>query len=43
VKRIILVVFATLMFLNDLAVPRIARADGGPPPETCGSGPICKP
>jgi hypothetical protein len=30
VKRMLLVVAAALMFLNTLAVPTVAHADGGP-------------
>jgi hypothetical protein len=39
VKRMLLVVAATLMFLSTIAVPNFAHADGEP---ACGGGP-CKP
>jgi hypothetical protein len=44
VKRILLVVAAVLMFLNTLAVPTVARADGGSTGGNCdGSTDNCKP
>jgi hypothetical protein len=39
VKRMLLVVAAALMFLNTLAVPTVAHADGTP---ACGGG-TCRP
>jgi hypothetical protein len=40
-KRILLVLAATVIFLTTLAVPNIARADG-PSGTNCNGG-ICKP
>jgi hypothetical protein len=43
VKRILLVVAAALMFLNTLAVPTVARADGPTSQDQCAGGSACKP
>jgi hypothetical protein len=40
-KRMLLVLAATVIFLNTLVVPNIARADG--PVQTNCNGGICKP
>jgi hypothetical protein len=42
-KRMLLVL-AAVLFLNALAVPNVARADGpGTPPPNCNPNQICKP
>ena len=41
-KRILLAVAAALMILNTLAVPTVARADGGGGSTSCNGG-MCKP
>jgi hypothetical protein len=43
VKRIVLVVAAALLFVNALAVPTVARADGGSAGGNCSGQVACKP
>jgi hypothetical protein len=43
VKRTLLVVAAALMFLNTLAIPTLAHADGGAGGTSCGGTSLCKP
>jgi hypothetical protein len=45
VKRMLLVVAAALMLLNALAIPTVARADGGGSgsQEQCANNSVCKP
>lgn len=43
-KRMLLVAFAALMFLNTLVIPTVAHADGGAGGTNCGGGDgMCKP
>jgi hypothetical protein len=42
VKRILLTIAATLLFLNTLIVPTVVRADNGVGGTNCGGG-MCKP
>ena len=43
-KRMLLAVLATLMFLSTLAIPTVAHADGGGAGGTnCGGNSVCKP
>ncbi|MGA8440561.1 MAG: hypothetical protein WB762_11255 [Candidatus Sulfotelmatobacter sp.] len=42
-KRTLLIIAATLMFLNTLVIPSIAHADGGGGGTNCGGTGVCKP
>jgi hypothetical protein len=42
-KRTLLIVAAALMFLNTLAIPTLAHADGGGAGGNCGGTGVCKP
>ena len=44
-KRLFLALAATVLFLNALGIPNVARADIGPgvPPNNCPAGQYCKP
>jgi hypothetical protein len=42
-KRILLVLGATVLFLNTLMIPTVVRADGGATSTNCGGSTICKP
>jgi hypothetical protein len=42
VKRMLLVAFMALMFINTLVVPTVAHADG-PGGTSCGGNGMCKP
>jgi hypothetical protein len=43
VKRALLVVAAAVLFLQTLAVPVLAKAEGGAGTTSCGGNTICKP
>ncbi len=42
-KRTLLAVAATIIFLSTLVVPTVARADGGAGSTSCGGNSMCKP
>jgi len=42
-KRLLLIVAATLMLLNTLAISNLAHADGGAGGTNCGGNSVCKP